>query len=143
MRCRRSGQLLERGAREQTRGRDVFKTAKPGGEQISLKENVERSMEGLNDPDNTMGFVRYRLLWWSSRSRGAWISSCCSEVILLTRHPRRLSCCTALIGCHKSQRVSRRFIYQQVVLFFLTCCSGKEPLRPWPSFSRFFQNGGD
>ena len=74
-----------------------FNTAKPGGEQISLKENVERAMEGQNDADNTMGSVLSRLLWWSSRSRGAWINPCCSEVILQSCFQFRLYCWSSLL----------------------------------------------
>ena len=36
-------------------GNAWFNTGKPGDEQISLKEHVERMMEGENDADNTMG----------------------------------------------------------------------------------------
>ena len=42
------------GTDSETRDRDWFSTAKPGDEQISLKEHVERPMGGQNNVDDTM-----------------------------------------------------------------------------------------
>ena len=50
----RSGQLSERDQGNGL-GNAWFKTAKPGDEQISWKEHVERMMEGQTDAGCTMG----------------------------------------------------------------------------------------
>ena len=68
--CQQSGRGA-RGTDSETRDRDWFSTAKPGDEQISLKGHVERLTEEKRMTLMTScGIERYRLLWWSSRSRG-------------------------------------------------------------------------
>ena len=70
------------GTDSETRDRDWFSTAKPGDEQISFKEHVDSLTGDRMTLMTPCGIERYRLLWWSSRSRGAWINPCCPEVIL-------------------------------------------------------------
>ena len=80
------------GNRLETRDRDWFSTAKPGDEQISLNDPVERLTEGENDADETMRELSGTICFGGAVDpQGSWIYSCCPEVIL---HSAFSQCCS-------------------------------------------------